>query len=97
MLPAPQRSARVARHPASDRIQPGADRGPIRKGSRSLRQHQKCGLEGIVGSVSISQQSAAGSMYHWPVPANQFRERIFIALADESLQQLRVVVTGLSQ
>ncbi len=60
--------------PRGDPIQPARDRiGPPDR-TRLPRQHQEHGLRGILGVVTIAQDSPADVEHHGPVPLNQHGE-----------------------
>ena len=58
------------------------------------RQHKERGLEGVVGIGGIAQQPPADRQHHRTMSPHHGRERFFIALAHEAIEQLAVAALG---
>src|SRR5262249_34965454 len=71
-------------------IEPIADQLLPPDGRGLADEHQKRGLEGVVGVVGIAEDAATHAQDHRPMPADQGRERALVPPRNEALQQLAV-------
>jgi hypothetical protein len=77
-----------------DRVQPRAYRLVVHDGTRSLHEHEKGRLKGVVGIVDVAQNAAADPENHRAVSAHERGERRFISLSDKPCQQLAIRNAG---
>ncbi|HEV3079955.1 MAG TPA: hypothetical protein VGY66_09255 [Gemmataceae bacterium] len=69
--------------PTSHRIAPGYR-------PRLSREHQKCGLEGILGVLFLDQDAPAHAKHQRSMALHERREGFFVAMLDELPQQVRI-------
>src|SRR5579862_2869449 len=69
----------------SHAIKPVANHVPWHNGSRFTDQHQKRGLESILGVVMAAEQTMAHAPDHRPMPAYQSPERRVFVVAEVAL------------
>src|SRR5262249_10157470 len=70
---------RLARRIASNFVQPAGDRfAPVDSAGLASQRKKGC-LESVLCVRTIWQDAGANAQHHWPVPAQQHGERLFIA------------------
>src|SRR5439155_16911784 len=57
-------------------------------------QHQERRLERVVGVGFVAEPAAADAQHHRPVPADDGRERLLVAVAHEEVEELTVGAVG---
>ncbi len=73
-------------------MEPTGQSGLVSQGSSITGQHEKRGLESVLGVLLMPQHAAADVQHHRPVAANEGGEGDFIAAVGESVQQLFVAL-----
>jgi hypothetical protein len=85
--------ARVQGGVPGNAVQPARQLITPRDRRRLAREHQECGLKGILGRVPVPENAPADTQNHGPMPLHQGCERRLrglIAARDEPIQQLGV-------
>jgi hypothetical protein len=68
---------------ASDAVQPAGQRLTSQDGSGSASQDHKSSLKGVLGGMTVAEQSLADAEHHRPMPLDQDRKGGLIVIGQE--------------
>jgi hypothetical protein len=76
--------------PLGHRVQPGPQRPAPVEGCRFARQHDKGGLEAVLGQVQVAEDTLADAQHHRTVPLDEDGERVRVRTGGEPAEQVAV-------
>jgi hypothetical protein len=86
-------TSQLLRDPQSHAMQPRADAAIQLQGMGPSSEDEEDRLEGVVGIVSIAENSQACSIHEGAMSADQSRKRIFVAFGQKSGEKTRIQIT----
>jgi hypothetical protein len=77
-------------HMIGNRVEPVSHRTAPVQGTSPTKEHEKGGLEGVLGRMTVVQDTPADAQHHRAVSPDQGGKRGLLVPAEELLQQLSV-------